>query len=317
MGRAISILKLLAILAFAAMAAEARAQTTDKPADAWSDITQVVVRAKVPGPAMWKLTRGDSTVWVLGTLHVSPREVSWDSTHFQHVLQGAHFLILPHIVDDWMVSERDMELPGWKQLKDVVSPQTYQRFQDVVARENLSSLPTGVAYAPAWAGSWLIVNVYRNHNITTHITPPEVTDYAKASGVIVKNVDRRTSELQARQYAGLDHDADEACLNDYLDGIDHDLATVDLMGEAWARGDVATILANHRDPAWVTCFLSQPKYAKIYQTYAVDDMVKAVDKALKAPGKSVAVMPLSDLLRKDGILDRLRAEGVEITSPAE
>lgn len=318
MGRVQSIWILGAGIAGAwLLACSAGAQTVGKPSDTWSDITQVVVRAKVPGPAMWKLSKGPSTVWVLGTLHVAPRAVQWDSTHFQHVLQGAHVLILPRVVDDFSVSERDMELPGSKQLKDVVSPQTYQRFQDIIVRENLSSMPTGIAYGPAWAGSWLIVNVYHNHNITTHITPIEVANFAAAAGVALKYVDRRTSQLQARQYERLDTRTDEACLNDYLDSIDHDLATVDLMGDAWARGDVATILANHREPAWVTCFLAQPEYARTYQTYAVDDMVKAIDKALKTPGKSVAVLPLSDLLRKDGILDRLRAEGVEITSPAE
>lgn len=315
-ARAVACLLLLAAVPAAAQtgANTQAAQATTKP---WSDITEVVVRAHVPGPAMWKLTRGESTVWVMGTLHVAPRDVKWDATRFRRVLQGAHVLILPHIVDDWTVSPDQMQLSGDKQLNDVVSAHTYQRYQDVLHREQFAGLPTGLTYQPAWAGSWLIVHVYRAHGITTHIIPTEVADFAAQSGVTVKYVDRHTTWLQARQYDRLDPVAGEACLNDYLDSIDHDLATVDLMGKAWADGDVPTILANHRDPAWVTCFLSQPKYAQIYETYAVDDMVKAVDAALKAPGKSVAVMPLSDLLRKDGVLDRLRAEGVSITAPAE
>jgi len=290
------------------------AAPTAKP---WSDITEVVVRAHAPGPAMWKLTRGDATVWVMGTLHVAPKAINWDANRFRRILNGAHVLILPRIIQDEPVSEQDMELSGSQQLSDVVSAPAYHRFLTDLQRENFDDLPNGLAYQPAWAGAWLIVRIYIAHDITTHIVPPEVATYAAQSGVAVKYVDRHTNRLQARQYSRMDKAAGEACLDDYLDGIDHDLATTDLMGKAWAEGDVPTILANHREPAWVTCFLAQPKYAAIYETYAVDDMVKAVDDALKTPGKSVAVMPLSDLLRRDGILDRLRAEGVTITAPAE
>jgi len=306
-------------LVAAQVTGQAMGQTTADapPAKPWSDITEVVVRARAPGPAMWKLTRGDATLWVMGTLHVAPKDVAWDATRFQRVLTGAHLLILPRVVHDDTVSEQDMELAGSQQLSDVVAPGTYARYRAVLARENFDGLPTGLAYQPAWAGAWLVSRVYDAHGFTTHIVPPEVAVLAGRSGVPVKYVDRHTSRLQARQYDHLDKAAGEACLNDYLDGIDHDIAAVDAMGKAWAEGDVPAILAKHRDPPWVTCFLSQPKYAEIYETYAVDDMVKAVDKALQTPGKSVAVMPLSDLLRQGGILDRLRAGGVTITAPAE
>ncbi len=314
-----SIVQAVACAIMLAAAFPANAQTVPDaapaPAKPWSDITEVVVRAHVPGPAMWKLTRGESTVWVMGTLHVSPKAVPWDATRFKRILDGAHVLILPRVVNDDTVSEQDMELAGSKQLSDVVSPATYARFKTALQRENFDGLPTGLAYQPAWAGAWLIVRVYEAHGITTHIVPPEVARYAAQSRVPIKYVDRHTTRLQVRQYSQIDPTTGEACLNDYLDSIDHDIATTDDMGKSWAEGDVSSILAHHREPAWVTCFLSQPKFGDLYEKYAVDDMVKAADNALKTPGKSVAVMPLSDLLRKDGILDQLRAEGVVISSP--
>lgn len=314
-----SIVQAAACAAMLAAAFPANAQTAPDaaPAKPWSDITEVVVRAHVPGPAMWKLTRGESTVWVMGTLQVAPQALSWDATRFQRILNGAHVLILPRVFNDDPASEQDMELPGSKQLSDVVSPATYARFKAVLQRENFDGLPTGLAYQPAWAGAWLLLRVYDAHGITTHIVPPQVAGYATQSRVPIKYVDRHTTRLQARQYGQIDPATGEACLNDYLDSIDHDVATTDEMGKAWAEGDVSSILAHHREPAWVACFLSQPKFGDLYENYAVDDMVKAAENALKTPGKSVAVMPLSDLLRKDGILDRLRAEGVTITAPAE
>jgi len=315
--RAVACAHSLIVMSLAALPAIAQTTPAAAPATPWSDITEVVVRAHAPGPAMWKLTRDNSTVWVMGTLHVAPKDIAWDATRFRRVLGGAQVLILPRVIDDGPASEQDMETLNSQPLSTVVSAATYSRFQAVLDRENFDGLPTGIAYQPAWAGAWLIARVYQAHDITTYIVPPEVATYAAQSGVAVKFVDRHTTWLQARQYSHIDKATGEACLNDYLDGIDHDLATVALMSKAWAEGDVPAILSHHHDPAWVTCFLAQPRYAQAYETYAVDDMAKAVDKALKTPGKSVAVMPLSDLLRQGGILDRLRAEGVTITAPAE
>src|SRR6185312_2944987 len=62
---------------------------------AWSDATQVVVEAPVPGPAMWKLTRGTSTVWVLGVLEQTPQDLSWDNHRLRRILSGANALIVP------------------------------------------------------------------------------------------------------------------------------------------------------------------------------------------------------------------------------
>ncbi len=273
------------------------------------------MRAKAPGPAMWKLAKGDSVVWILGTLHESPKVVNWDSTRFRRILDGANLLILPR-VDTRTIPQRDKQLPASQRLENVVSAATYQRYQTMVKSEKADDGPR-MAYKPAWAGSWLMAEVYETHAFSSRIVPQELPAFARAKDVAIKYIDRHTKSLEQRQYAAFDATTGEACLNAYLDGIDHDLATTNEMGVAWAQGDVATILAHHQDPAWIACILAQPEYARIYETYAVDDMVKATDDALLVPGKSVAVMPLSDLLRRDGILDRLRAQGVTITAPAE
>ena len=175
-----SILRVLMCLLTLSIAPLATPQARPPPTQPWSDITEVVVRAHVPGPAMWKLTRDGSSVWVMGTLHVAPKDMTWNATRFRHILDGAHVLILPRVVNDDPVSEQDMELPGSQQLANVVSPATYAHFQAILKQEDFDGLPTGLTYTPAWAGSWLIVRVYAAHGITTHIVPPEVADLCGA-----------------------------------------------------------------------------------------------------------------------------------------
>ena len=83
---------------------------------------------------------------------------------------------------------------------------------------------------------------------------------------------------------------------------------------AWAAGDMKTVLANYHGSALVDCLDGSGKGAALMEQ-AADDAVDAITDALAAPGKTVAVLPLAPLLRKGGALDRLRAQGVVITTP--
>ena len=44
---------------------------------------------------------------------------------------------------------------------------------------------------------------------------------------------------------------------------------------------------------------------------------KAIDQALKTPGKSVALVNFRPLLSEEGVLSKLKAKGYTITTPAE
>jgi hypothetical protein len=83
MGGRLAALVLMGML----LAVSAHAQTPEP--QEWSDVTEVVVRVKVAGPAMWKLTRGQSNVWVLGTLAETPENLTWDTTRLKRLLKGA------------------------------------------------------------------------------------------------------------------------------------------------------------------------------------------------------------------------------------
>src|SRR3954468_17876729 len=40
---------------------------------------EVVVEEKHEGPRMWRVTRGDHTLWILGTITPLPRKMTWQS----------------------------------------------------------------------------------------------------------------------------------------------------------------------------------------------------------------------------------------------
>src|SRR4051812_3098617 len=40
---------------------------------------EVVVEGKHEGPRMWRVTKGDHTLWILGTITPLPRKMEWQS----------------------------------------------------------------------------------------------------------------------------------------------------------------------------------------------------------------------------------------------
>lgn len=296
-----------------------------------ADVTQVVVHghswspyarlpSKVPGPAMWKLTRGTGTVWVMAVLDEAPTDFTWDYRFFKARLAGANRLITPGASSFSAAGEaryrRGSLLPAGTTLKTRVSAATYSRLGETVAREKRLKLETFTGFTPEHAGAELYDSVLAWHRIDGDI--PQV---AQASALAAKasipvepalrfDGDATTDRLLTLTAAG-----NEACLVGYLDGIDYDLATLPQTVDAWAQGDVTNVSLVYHDTPSLTCDQQAPGWTDTVAN-AETRMAQAIDDALALPGHSVAVMRFSQLLHKGGILDQLHARGVEI-APAE
>lgn len=304
-------MKHLWILAVAALFAGTAAHS-EVPLTPWSDSAEIVVKA--PEPAMWKLTKGDSVVWVMGTLSIWPENFEWKQSRFQRLLRGSRQLIVPMSEKPRMVS--DQHLPGNATLQNVLAPETYQRFESVVTLENLP--PDSYAQLqPAWAGFQLTSDFLHNHRISTAFYPPNIRQMAEKEHVpIVEVVDSSMKALDSH-FSRMDPKDAEACLNDYLDNIEYYQFEMPSVADAWAHSDLKTVLQYYRDPSYITCLLKSRKSANSYDAESVDRMTNAIRQALKKPGKVVVVVIVTDLLRKDGVLDRLKAEGVTVTAPSD
>jgi uncharacterized protein YbaP (TraB family) len=289
------------------VAAQVPAQTE------WSDITQVVVRAHIPGPVIWKVTKGNATVWVLGVMDLKPEPLEWNSAHFQRVLRGSKALILMQ-ESSW--EPTNSMLPKTVHLKDVLSAPIYARLEHTIMREGFT-VPTYDRYRPVWAGARLMGDIIDDHSISSRLLPANIYGMAQAAGVPIQPLLRDVAPTLLDLYDRLDKAGNEACLVDYLDSIDYLLGVMPKVTSAWARGDLKTIMRYHQQMAYTSCILSDPATAPLYPSYAIDNVVSAIDTALQSPGKTVAVWPLSDLLRKGGVMDKLRAEGAEISAPVK
>ena len=58
-------------------------------------VEELVVTARLPGPAWWRVSNGTSTVYVLGAPTVAPKRQQWDRLQFDRHLEGANAVTLP------------------------------------------------------------------------------------------------------------------------------------------------------------------------------------------------------------------------------
>ncbi len=50
-------------------------------------LDEVDVLGNAPGPRLWKVTKGDHVLWLLGTLDHVPKRMSWHSNEVEQALR--------------------------------------------------------------------------------------------------------------------------------------------------------------------------------------------------------------------------------------
>jgi hypothetical protein len=56
-------------------------------------VAELVVVAPASGPAWWKVSKGDASVWILGLPLNTPEELRWDKSTLERRLKGARLIV--------------------------------------------------------------------------------------------------------------------------------------------------------------------------------------------------------------------------------
>jgi hypothetical protein len=87
---------LASVLALAALATSPGPDAPPPIDDPEANVVEaLIVDAKLPGPAWWRISDGDTTIYVLGVLQALPKGQGWDSGVLDRRLDGAFALLLP------------------------------------------------------------------------------------------------------------------------------------------------------------------------------------------------------------------------------
>ncbi len=279
-------------------------------------IQELIVSPHGGGPAWWRVSNGDSTVYILGVPGALPRGLKWDQTVLRRRLQGANELIGPPVVTAG-IGDLFALLNARKHFRSK-GPMEAGLPADLKARfqaDRMSLNPDPRAYSgwtPLVAGLLMIQDFRKQARLDPFQPAAGVAALARGQGVrVVPAGAYRAVPLVRAAESGLAA-AGPACLTDALDEIEAGAGQVRTAAEGWARGDVSAALAAQR--GYEKCLNSLPDGADL-ASRAMADSATTITAALARPGHSVAVVNLRTLLAQGGVLQRLQARGFRVGSP--
>ena len=81
-------------LPFTAFAQAPNPAPAPDPLPEWAEFETVHTEVR-PGPAVWHVTRGDSEVWILGTIGALPKNLTWNKEYLSELIDGARVVLRP------------------------------------------------------------------------------------------------------------------------------------------------------------------------------------------------------------------------------
>lgn len=314
------------VLALGLWAPSALAQTppTSNPAAVAVDdpdaalVEELVVRGRLPGPAWWRVSDADTTVYVLGVPSLAPKRMEWDRAIFERRLEGANVVILPFVNVRAKVGGSIgtafnlMRLKSGGPFEERLDAGTRARFVAVRTRLGQDAKHYGTNN-PLAAGVQLAID-YRDRSQLTNMDPAKLVRLlAQRKGV---KVVEKSYDL-GPQLSGIIRTPAQTgriCFDEVLAQAEAGSGVTMAAARAWAAGDVEGALQNER--TYERC-LAVITGGRSYDERTKADTAAAVAGALKTPGHAIVLVPLRPLLAQNGVLERLRAQGLVVKTPGE
>jgi uncharacterized protein YbaP (TraB family) len=293
------------------------------PQQNWGTPEVVEVEAK-PGPAVWHLTRGDSEVWILGTVGAMPDGLKWNKDYLAELLDGARAIVMPPRASiglfegAWflLTNGSKFSLPRGQSLEATLPADIEPRFAAV--REKLGKdVDHYRTDTPLRAALRIQEDVQDKLDLSRSEPRDTIRRLAQSKHVPSAPVAKYEVLDAARDVLKLTPQQQQVCLGQSVEDADWDLGHAKAAADAWTVGDVKSLKANYGESRLANCVIAAVhSVADIAERDAVD-YTAAINDALDKPGKTIAVIDIGPLLRKNGVLERLEALHVTIEGPAE
>jgi len=262
-------------------------------------------------PAMWAVRDADSTLYMLGTVHLLRPETQWRTATLEKAIAEAEELWLELPTTDAAAMAVEM-MPLVARYG--LSPG--KRLSDVLTREEMKTLDEAAKLAGLSASQ---INMFRPWFAALTISNAAVmrAGYDPLSGVDskiealflergIKPKGLETAELQIRVFAGMTPEQELRYLRETMEEYGDAPIELDAMVDQWARADL---------PALEAMFVSEMKteepdlYAALL-TNRNASWVSQIEGILAGKGVSFMAVGAGHLIGPDSVIAMLEARGV-------
>ncbi len=284
-------------------------------------VEEVEVIARLPGPALWRVSTPTSQIWFFGLPGTGlPRDFKWNDQRVATALDGARELVLPPVASGGFGDLVSLLLdPG--HIIHLPSGQTVRTSLPADLRARWEDAARAVGQDPAHYDHWRPViaalAMMQDAGKKVRLDPSggraqlmALSRKLHVKGRVVAGY--RAMDL-IKGLADTPEAASQACLALAADVAQAPKDDTLKAAEAWARGDIAAVRARNDRSA--ECLGAVPEVVRLRDRVAVDS-AKDLKEELARPGKAVVAADLDTLTRKGGLLDQMKAEGLEVIGPA-
>ncbi|MDR6840089.1 TraB/GumN family protein [Pseudoxanthomonas sacheonensis] len=301
------------------------------------ELETMVVTGVQPGPGLWKVSKGDHGLWILGTLSPLPSGISWKAEEVESLLELSDQVLGPPgltIDADIGVFKGLMLLPSalkasknpdGKTLKEVLPADVYARWTAlkpryfgrdkgiekkrplVVANELYAEANRNAGLGQKPVVTPVIEGVLKRRKMK--ITPTTLKITISDPKAAIKDFTRE----------GVN---DVGCFRSALDRVENDIPVMVDRANAWSVGDLDALraLPSERQAGACIAALTSGEFAKKRGMSDVEAQVRAhwlkmAEQALQKNRITFATLPIAELLKPNGYLSYLQAKGYTVEAP--
>ncbi len=283
-------------------------------------VEEVEVIAKLPGPALWRVSTPTSQLWILGVAGPLPKGFQWNDQRVAKALEGSSELVLPPTASAGLIDAVGLlvdtghviHMPSGQTIRDGMTPDLRARWE--AAARSVGQDPAHYDHwRPVLAAGALTGDAVRRDGLNPGGALFHVAGLAKQMHVKVRVLANYRAADLIREIAGTPDAVSQTCLSLAADAVATMKDDAPRLAEAWAKGDLAAVRASNGRSA--DCVDRVPAVADL-KNRAATDWAKALKTALSQPGKVMVAADLETLTRQGGLLDQLKAQGLEVIGPA-
>lgn len=306
-------------------------------ADAEPAVLEEVRVQDEPGPLMWRVSRDDHVLWIIGTLTPVPKDLAWNTRQVKTAVQEAEevlalnvhasvdgnaFTLMRHLPALLKLRKN----PDGAQLRDLLAPEQYARWQRLYAAAHDDSPEDIEDWRPMILADVLYMRTLAKQGLVDRDpVTPVLRRIAKEAKV---RTERRQISMGLgkpkpliEEFRNLPRQRELDCLVATMDHIEQQLPGAAARAQAWATGDPALLTqdlsAAHHDSCTLLSVRESSLKEQIdrLEQQSRQAFLDMAGYALLGRGTSVTTMPVQFLRGERNVLDDLRASGYLIETP--
>jgi uncharacterized protein YbaP (TraB family) len=309
--------------------------------DAATTLEEVRVQDE-PGPLMWRVSKDDHVLWIIGTISPVPKGLKWNTKQLEAVVKESSEVIAPvgfrgtlkggtwTVVRNLPALMRLRKNADGALLRDLLPPEQYQRWQKLFAAVtgNEPDEDAEVTRPMLMADVLYYQSLKALGLAERNVVGPKLTKLAAANKVPVRNReievplgDGKDVKQMMAEFRELPRDRELECLVATMDFIEQQLPKATDRARAWATGDSAQLSEDLSALTRESCTLASLRDSSLQQrleqleAQARQDFLDAAGYALLGRQTSVTTLPIQFIAGPRSLLDVLRAKGYTVESP--